>query len=38
MNKVKHPFWVIVHREIADHVHSLRFVYGPYQYRCSNKA
>ena len=26
MNKVKHPFWVIVHKEIADHVHSLRFI------------
>ena len=26
MNKVKHPFWVIVHNEIADHVHSLRFI------------
>ena len=26
MNKVKHPFWVIVHKEIAEHVHSLRFI------------
>ena len=26
MNKVKHPFWVIVLKEIADHVHSLRFI------------
>lgn len=26
MNKVKHPFWVIVHKEIADHVYSLRFI------------
>ena len=26
MNKVKHPLWVIVHKEIADHVHSLRFI------------
>ena len=26
MNKVKHPFWVIVHKEIADHVHRLRFI------------
>ena len=26
MNKVKYPFWVIVHKEIADHVHSLRFI------------
>ena len=26
MNKVEHPFWVIVHKEIADHVHSLRFI------------
>ena len=26
MNKVKHPFWVIVHKEIADHVQSLRFI------------
>ena len=26
MNKVKHPFWVIGHKEIADHVHSLRFI------------
>ena len=26
MNKVKHPFWVIDHKEIADHVHSLRFI------------
>lgn len=26
MNKVKHPFWVIVYKEIADHVHSLRFI------------
>ncbi|WP_455586317.1 ABC transporter permease [Bacteroides sp.] len=26
MNKVKHPFWIIVHKEVADHVHSLRFI------------
>ena len=53
MNKVKHPFWVIVHKEIADQCtqsafyHSDKhycidlhggFVYGSYQYRCSNKA
>ena len=26
MNKVNHPFWVIVNKEIADHVKSWRFI------------
>ena len=26
MNKVNHPFWVIVHKEISDHVKSWRFL------------
>ena len=26
MNKVKHPFWVIVNKEVADHVKSWRFI------------
>ncbi|WP_291587719.1 ABC transporter permease [Bacteroides sp.] len=26
MSKIKHPFWIIVHKEIADHVHSWRFI------------
>ena len=26
MSRIKHPFWIIVHKEIADHVHSWRFI------------
>ena len=26
MNKVNHPFWVIVNKEISDHVKSWRFI------------
>ena len=26
MSKVNHPFWVIVHKEISDHVKSWRFL------------
>ena len=26
MNEVNHPFWVIVNKEISDHVKSWRFI------------
>ena len=26
MSKVNHPFWVIVHKEVSDHVRSWRFL------------
>jgi ABC-type transport system involved in multi-copper enzyme maturation, permease component len=26
LDRVQHPFWTIVHKEIADHVHSWRFI------------
>lgn len=26
MNKVNHPFWVIVNKEISDHIKSWRFI------------
>lgn len=28
MNKVNYPFWVVVNKEISDHVKSWRFIYG----------
>ena len=26
MNRIYHPFWVIVNKEVADHVRSWRFI------------
>lgn len=26
LDRIQHPFWTIVHKEIADHVHSWRFI------------
>lgn len=27
MNRIYHPFWVIVNKEVSDHVRSWRFIY-----------